>query len=220
VLGELAASLAHEVRNPLTGVRSLAQRLAEEEVSDEKRRKYAGVILEESARVERLVANLLGIARRGQKTEGRSRTELAPLFEDLSLLTQGRAERTQVRIAVSAGKTSADAPREPLAQALLNLLLNAVNHSPPGGVVTLAAKDTPGGVMLSVSDQGPGVPVSERERIWEAFHTSGAGTGLGLAVVRRLAEDGGWTLQVGTAAGGGAEFTIFIPSASDAVTTS
>ena len=63
-VGELSASLAHEIRNPLTGVRSLAQRLADDEVPEERRRRYAGVILEEVGRVERLVTNLLGIARR------------------------------------------------------------------------------------------------------------------------------------------------------------
>jgi signal transduction histidine kinase len=216
VLGELAASLAHEVRNPLTGVRSLAQRLAEEDVDDEKRRRYAGVILEESARVERLVANLLGIARRAPRPGAPGRTELAPLFEDLSLLTQGRAERAQVRIAADAGRAAADASREPLAQALLNLLLNAVNHSPAGATVTLSAAAGSGGTRIWVRDQGRGVPAEDRERIWEAFHTSGDGTGLGLAVVRRLAEEAGWTLEVADAPGGGAEFTIFIPAASPA----
>ncbi|HWK90364.1 MAG TPA: histidine kinase dimerization/phospho-acceptor domain-containing protein, partial [Longimicrobium sp.] len=84
VVGELSASLAHEIRNPLTGVRSLAQRLAEDDVEEGKRRRYAGVILEEVGRVERLVANLLGIARRAPRVvAGDAVTPLAPLFDDL-----------------------------------------------------------------------------------------------------------------------------------------
>jgi signal transduction histidine kinase len=215
VVGELSASLAHEIRNPLTGVRSLAQRLAEEEIPDDKRRRYASVILEEVGRVERLVANLLGIAKRAPRVRdpGES-TPLAPLFEDLGLLVAGRAEKAGVRLSLDARGLSAPGAREPLAQALLNLLLNAVAASPPGGAVSLAAREVAGGLEITVRDAGPGVPRDQRELIWEPFHTGGAGTGLGLAVVRRLSREEGWTAEVGDAPGGGAEFRIVIPAAS------
>lgn len=212
VLGELAASLAHEVRNPLTGVRSLAQRLAEDDVDEAKRRRYAGVILEETGRVERLVANLLGIVKRAPRADRSERTPLAPLFEDLQLLMQARAERAAVRVTAEAGRLVADTPREPLAQALLNLLLNAVRHSPAGGRVSLSADAGAAGVVIAVADQGPGVPLAERERIWDAFQTGSDGTGLGLAVVRRLAEEEGWSVRVDDAPGGGARFTLTVPA--------
>jgi signal transduction histidine kinase len=212
VVGELSASLAHEIRNPLTGVRSLAQRLAEEEIPEEKRRRYASVILEEVGRVERLVANLLGIAKRAPRVRDASaRTPLAPLFEDLALLVTGRAEKARVRVSVDGAGLTAHSPREPLAQVLLNLLLNAVEHTPAGGAVTLAARTLDGGTAIAVRDGGPGVPREDRERIWEPFHTGGAGTGLGLAVVRRVAREEGWTVEVDDAPGGGAEFRIVIP---------
>jgi signal transduction histidine kinase len=213
VVGELSASLAHEIRNPLTGVRSLAQRLAEEEIADDRRRRYASVILEEVGRVERLVANLLGIAKRAPRVrDADARTPLAPLFEDLALLVTGRAEKAGVRVWVDAGGLTAHSPREPLAQALLNLLLNAVEHTPAGGTVSLAARPAGGGTAVAVRDRGPGVPRDQRERIWEPFHSGGAGTGLGLAVVRRVAREEGWTVEVDDAPGGGAEFRIVIPA--------
>ncbi|HEY7771422.1 sensor histidine kinase, partial [Longimicrobium sp.] len=215
VVGELSASLAHEIRNPLTGVRSLAQRLAEEEIPDDKRRRYASVILEEVGRVERLVANLLGIARRAPRVrDAGESTPLGPLFEDLGLLVAGRAEKAGVRLHLDARGLTAPGAREPLAQALLNLLLNAVAASPAGGTVSLAAREVSGGLEIMVRDAGPGVARDQRELIWEPFHTSGAGTGLGLAVVRRLSREEGWTAEVGDAAGGGAEFRIVIPAAS------
>jgi len=209
VVGELAASLAHEIRNPLTGVRSLAQRLAEDEVEEAKRRRYAGVILEEVGRVERLVANLLGIARRAPRHEtGDAQTPLAPLFEDLALLVGGRAEKARVRLVADGAGVSAPAAREPLAQALLNLLLNALAHAPEGTSVELRARETADAVELTVRDHGPGVPPEARERIWEPFHSGSGGTGLGLAVVRRLAREHEWKVEVGDAVGGGAEFRL------------
>lgn len=215
VVGELAASIAHEVRNPLTGVRSLAQRMAGEDVDPERRRQYAAVIVDEVGRVDRIVGNLLALARR-ESVAGWSGepTPLAPLFQDLGLLTAARAERAGVRLEVDARQTVAPAPREALAQALLNLLLNAIRHSPPGGVVRLTAR--PGDpVEIRVCDQGPGVPPGDRDRIFEAFHTGSAdGTGLGLSVVRRLARDLDWELTVDDAPDGGAVFRVRVPARS------
>jgi signal transduction histidine kinase len=215
VVGELAASLAHEIRNPLTGVRSLAQRLYEEELDPARTRRYGGVILEEVGRVERLVANLLGVARRpaAAAPAGPAVTPLGPLFDDLALLVSGRAQREGVRIAADASGASVAAPREPVAQVLLNLLLNAVAHAPRGTTVALSARTAGPAVELAVRDAGPGVPAADRARIWEPFHSGGDGTGLGLAVVRRVAGERGWTVSVDDAPGGGAEFRLRIPAA-------
>ncbi|HEX8362367.1 MAG TPA: HAMP domain-containing sensor histidine kinase [Longimicrobium sp.] len=213
VLGELSASVAHEVRNPLTGMRSLAQRLAEDDVDDAKRRRYAAVIIEEAERVERIVANLLGFARRATvHSEPGAQTPLAPLFDDLVLLVEAHARKGGVTVAADAGGAVAAAPREALAQATLNLVLNAIRHTPSGGSVRLGTRSAAGGVEVVVSDTGPGVPAGERERIWEPFRSEGGGTGLGLAVVRRLARELGWEARVGDAPGGGAEFSIRVPA--------
>jgi len=213
VVGELAASLAHEIRNPLTGVRSLAQRLAEDEIEESKRRRYAGVILEEVGRVERLVANLLGVARRAPRVDaGDARTVLAPLFEDLALLVNSRAEKARVRLVIDANGTAAHAAREPLAQAILNLLLNAIAHAPEGTAVELRARPHAAGADITVRDHGAGIAAGELERIWDPFYTGGTGTGLGLAVVRRLAREHEWTVDASNAADGGAEFRLHVPA--------
>ena len=218
VLGELAAVVAHEVRNPLTGVRSLAQRLAEEQVEDDRRRRWAGLILEETARVERLVSNLLDVARRAPRPAGPARTELAPLFDDLALLVGARATRAGVTLLLEPRGLTAAVPREPLAQALLNLLLNAIAHSPAGGRVELLAQraEEPGegAIELLVRDQGPGIPVAERERVFDAFQSARAGgTGLGLSIVRRLVTDMGGRVQIADAPAGGAELRLRLPGA-------
>lgn len=212
-VGELAASVAHEVRNPLTGVRSLAQRMAEEDVDPERWRRYARVIVDEVERVDGIVGKLLDVARRRPDDAGDDRgpTALAPLFDDVVLLTAARAEGAGVDLRADAGAVVAPAPREPLAQVLLNLVLNAIRHTPEGGTVRIAA-DGADSVTVSVRDSGPGVPPEERERIFEPFHAAGTdGSGLGLSVVRRIARERGWTVDVGDAPGGGAEFRVEIP---------
>ncbi len=212
-LGELAASFAHEVRNPLTGVRSLAQRLAEDDIADDSRRRYAAVILEETGRIDRIVEHVLSLGRRGGRVEtGSGPTELDALFDDLRLLVASRAQRAGVRIETEASGLSAAARRDLIAQALLNLLLNAIAHTPRNGRVTLAARSDGSSVIVSVSDQGPGVPREERERIFEPFYSSRPdGAGLGLSVVRTVARESGWRVDVDDAPDGGACFRLCIP---------
>jgi signal transduction histidine kinase len=135
----------------------------------------------------------------------------------------GRARRAQVTVErdASAASESSDgsgacvaAPRDALAQALLNLLINAISHTPAGGRVRLTASaDAAQRVTIRVTDTGPGVPPAAREQIFDPFHTRGIGAGLGLAVVRRLARELGWQLGISDAAGGGACFQITLPAA-------
>ena len=218
MVGELTASFAHEVRNPLTGVRSLAQRLAEDEVDEPTRRRYAEVIVREVGRVERIVADLLGLSRRSAaRAPETGSTELAPLFDDLRILLTPRADRSNVEIRADSGGLRVSASRETLAQAVLNLLLNAIEHSPVGGRVDLRAMLDDAAVVIAVRDQGPGVPTTERERVFEPLYSLRGGSGLGLAVVRRIATESGWTIDVADAPGGGAVFRIRLPLAAHAV---
>ena len=214
LLGELSASIAHEVRNPLTGMRSLAQTLAEEpDVDAERRRRYARVVLDEIGRLERMVDNLLGLARRSGPAYGTGPTELASLFDDLGLLVQAQARRRHVALDVRAHGLAVAAPREALAQALLNLLLNAIAHSPEGGRVALWAHDRGDTVQLTVRDTGRGIAPADRERVFQPFTSdSEGGVGLGLSVVRRIADELDWTLEVDDAPGGGAELRITVPA--------
>ena len=215
LLGELAASFAHEVRNPLTGVRSLAQRLADDDVNEEKRRRYAGVIVSEVERVEALVGRLLDLARRRAPAAAREMVDvpLAPLLDDVALLVQGRAERAGVTVQVDGGALAARGTREALAQVLLNLVLNAVAHSPAGGTVRCTTRDAGSTVAIAVRDQGAGVPAAARERLFEPFESAAGGTGLGLAVSRRLVEEMGGTIRLVDVAEGGAVFEVLLPAA-------
>lgn len=214
VLGELAATIAHEVRNPLTGVRSLAQRIATEEVGADKRRQYAQVILDETARVEALVANLLDLSRRGSRQPSPdAQTKLATLIGDLRLLVNARAADKMIEVQIDVpDNLVVNAPRDVLAQAALNLMLNAIAHSPRNSVVQVLAHENGDGAQLTIRDSGPGIPSADRERIFQPFYTTRAeGTGLGLSVVRHIAREEGWSITVADAPGGGAEFRLVIP---------
>jgi signal transduction histidine kinase len=213
LLGELSATIAHEVRNPLTGVRSLTQLLADPGVDDDTRRRYTAIILEEIARLDRIVGNLTGLAKRSASAAPLTEVAVRPLFEDLVMLVEPRARRGGVTLQCGAGDVTVRTQRDALAQALLNLLLNAVAQAPEGSAVHLDARRENGATVVSVRDHGPGVPADMRQRIFEPFHTAG-GVGLGLTVVRRLADEHGWRVAVTAADGGGACFHITLPGTS------
>jgi signal transduction histidine kinase len=217
LLGELAATVAHEVRNPLTGIRSVAQRLAEgdEQVSPERRARFAQLIVSEVDRLDRFVGGLLAVARR--EPEGGAigvapPTALPALLEDLEALVAARAARAGVRLAFATAVPAVAAPRGPLAQALLNLALNAVAHSPAGGTVEIRVAADAAGTHLSVRDVGPGLPPGAADSLFTPFAPGARGTGLGLAVVRRVADAHGWRVRAEDAPGGGARFTVTVPA--------
>ena len=215
VAGEIAAMIAHEVRNPLTGVRSLAQRIAEDTVDDERRRRYASLIVREVDRVERMVGALLGASARRPGAGGATETPLRELFDDVSLLVTQRFGRTGVQLVVDATALAVAAPREPLAQVLLNLLLNAADQAPAGTRVRMGARpDGVRAVELLVEDRGPGVKDEDRDTIFTPFYSGTGGSGLGLAVVRRLCDEYGWGVRIDDTDGGGATFVVTLPAAS------
>jgi signal transduction histidine kinase len=216
LLGEIGATVAHEVRNPLTGIRSLAQRLGGEEVlSPERRARFATLIVGEVDRLDRFVGGLLALARRdahGSPPGEPAHTEAVALLDDLAALVAARAERSGVRLALAAEVGAVAAPRGPLAQILLNLLLNAVAHSPAGGTVHVRVHADAAATHCTVRDEGPGLP-PDADALFAPFTPGARGTGLGLAIARRVADARGWSVAGANAPGGGACFTLTVPAA-------
>jgi signal transduction histidine kinase len=202
VLGEFAAGVAHEVRNPLASMRMTLQLLGEglrgKDAED------LQVVLDEVRRLEGSVEDLLLYAA-GSPRLAREPVDLAAVAREAARVLERQAVHLGVPIEVEEApgtpRVSGDPAR--LRTCATNLLLNAVQASPRGGKVRARASAADTGAALEVADEGPGIPPEVGERIYEPFFTGRpGGTGLGLAVTRRIAEAHGGSLTFRSGAGG------------------
>ena len=220
---QFAASAAHELRTPLAGLRLYSDMLAEGLGDPGKIHTYAQRVADESERLGRVVANVLGFTRieRGTLKVQAAPGDLAGLVRECVTRQQPALEATGAHLAVAIASDLPAVKFDPdaIAQIIQNLLDNAEKHTRHAGnrtiYVTLAAGN--GTVELRVADHGPGVPARMRRHLFEAFQRSNeadapAGIGLGLVLVKALAEAQGATVAYTDNAGGGAQFTIALPT--------
>jgi two-component system sensor histidine kinase HydH len=211
-VGQLAAGVAHEVRNPLTSIKMLVQLAIEDKTGLP--RDDLWVIESEVRKMEHSLQMFLDFAR-PPKPERRL-LNLHDVIGGVLGLTRGRAEKQKVAVRVQAPSEpillTADAGQ--LQQVLVNLVLNAFDAMPAGGVLTLTVRRAGVWLEIDVSDTGNGVPMELMPRLFQPF-VSGkdTGLGLGLAISLRIAEDHGGTIFVANQTGEGATFTIRLPVA-------
>jgi|GEM_PF-1638101 len=204
-IGRLAAGIAHEVRNPLGVIRASASLVQEHFAAADDAHRACRFIVEETDRLDGLIASLLAFAR---PTELALRAvEVGPLVERAEALARevvrARGVSLARRDADAAGATVTADP-DLLVQLLLGLVTNAAEAAAPGGAVELRVRRDAGGVVLAVADDGPGVDPAHRERIFEPFFTTkDRGTGLGLAMADRIARAHGGSLRLVPGAGAG-----------------
>ena len=213
-VGELAAAVAHEVNNPLTGILGYAELLMDELPEDDPRHDEASVIRDEAVRARSIVKALLEFARPRQPQ--RIPTNLNDLARSTLELVRFRASAADVRIAADYGElpcleVDADAFR----QVLLNLFNNAIDAMPRGGRLNLATVDTAERVGIRVTDEGIGMDEGTRGRIFTPFFSTrsvvGESNGLGLSVSLQIVESHGGTIEVESAPGKGSAFTVWLP---------
>ncbi len=208
-LGRMAATVAHEIKNPLSAIKSIAQVMREDEGLRNEYERDLGLIVGETDRLSQSVTQLLSFARRESPAgQPLSVDELVRSVVDLfraSATEQGIVLDAQVKVEAELAGKSVSALRD----ALSNLLLNALQSTPPGGRVEMVAAKADGELVISVQDSGSGVPVDLRERIWEPFFTTRQrGTGLGLAIVRKRVQEVGGTAVLVSGNGNGALFQL------------
>lgn len=218
---EFMAAVSHEMRTPIAAMGLLSENL-ESGVAERagQREEHTKLIREECARLGGLVDNVLAFTR-GQKPEPFEAFDVPAMVEDAAALVQPLARRRSIDLEIKISKFTAspDGEVSALRRAVLNLLDNAVKHTPHGGKVTCTALEIDeSSWQIEVSDNGPGIPLGERKRIFDAFYRIGdelrrttPGTGLGLALVKRTAETHGGSIKVNDAPGGGARFTLSLP---------
>ncbi|MBI2186638.1 MAG: PAS domain-containing protein [Acidobacteria bacterium] len=220
---DFVANVSHELRTPLTAIRGYVEALADAHDGAEsaETRGFVEVIARQTARMERLVADLLRLARLDARQEtidvapcdvgqicAAVRTDLAPAID---------ARRQRVTISVDDAARTVPADAAKLHDIVRNLVENAVNYSPEAAEIHLEAARRNGAVDIVVSDSGPGIPPSDLTRVFERFYrvdrsrARPGGTGLGLAIVRHLVELHGGRVRAENRPEGGARFTVTLP---------
>ena len=226
-VAELSATLAHEIKNPLASIRSAAELLAKVPGSDDDTRTLTKLVQRESDRLSRLLSEFLDFARTGVTSV--RRVDLVEVAHHAAALVANhpdKPERVAIKELFPSTPLVVVGDDDLLHRAIFNLLLNAVQASPPGGEVRLEAAElayhqlppqaerfTRGAMMLQVTDQGRGIPDAIKERLFEPFVTTKAGgSGLGLSIVHRAVEaHHGFILVDGNGTGAGTRFTVILP---------
>lgn len=211
-IGELAASLAHEIRNPLASIEGAASILEQPETSDEIRNELFGIIRKECRRLNQLLTNLLEFAK--PRTPQLQMVKLERVVDSVIMLLTHNAQRSRItmRKTVAAPLPPLEWDPEQLKQVILNLTLNAIQAMPSGGDVEVILKSTASDVVISVKDRGPGIDSQNLERIFDPFFTTKAtGTGLGLSVAHRIVTQHRGVLTAENNPDGGTTFSVILP---------
>jgi PAS domain S-box-containing protein len=212
-LGEMAAKIAHEIRNPLVSIASVLQVMADDVGERSPLYHDLGRIRRELDRLDAIVTDFLEFAR--PRPLRRRSVDLASLVREAMRLAATRLSERGVRVRLELdGAPPAWADEAALVQVLWNLLRNAADAVRPGGEVVICARAEDGGVELSVRDDGVGIAPEVRERAFEPFFsTKPRGTGLGLAICRKIVEDHGGRIAMSSAEGEGTRVRVWLPPA-------
>ena len=223
---DFISGVSHEFRTPLTQIRMFTELMADGKLrTEEEWKRSTAVINREARRLTHLVENILYFSRMGRAPASQGPRETVAVQDTLRDLTEAftplaLARETTLEVEVRPGDAVALAPRSGVYQMMANLLDNALKYGPRGQRVRVVGEAQGGWVRLAVEDQGPGIPPGERDRIWDPYHrlqrdVEGVerGSGIGLSVVKRLAEGAGGRVWVEAQEGGGTRFVVELPAA-------
>jgi two-component system, NtrC family, sensor histidine kinase HydH len=210
-LGELSAGMAHEIRNPLGAIKGTAEILREGVAQEDPKREFADILITEVDRLNRVLEDFLRFARPAPVEMGRF--SLHQVVGDVLDLTRQQALRNKVEV-----KTDLDQDiqvpglGEQIQQAVLNLVLNALQAMPEGGRLDVSTTNLDNEIQVQVRDSGPGIAPEDRGRIFNPFVTTRtSGTGLGLAITQRIVQSHEGRILLQSEPGQGACFTLCLP---------
>ncbi|MBM4081034.1 MAG: GAF domain-containing protein, partial [Planctomycetes bacterium] len=211
-VGEMAAHVAHEIRNPLVTIGGFARIILRALDETSPQVAHAKIIVEEVLRLENILKNVMDFTKPSapQKTQA----DINRILEDTCDLALSQASATGIALSKSLDPRAARLNADPaqMKQALLNIIRNAVESMDAGGRLALQTQADTRTVTVVISDTGKGIPPEDLNRIFDPFFTTKPqGTGLGLAVTRKIIEDHGGEIRVASAVGQGTTFTITLP---------
>ncbi|MGA2747557.1 MAG: HAMP domain-containing sensor histidine kinase [Verrucomicrobiota bacterium] len=218
------SSVSHELRAPIASVRLMAENLERGSVAEpRKQNEYFGFIAQECRRLSSLIENILDFSRieQGRKQYEFEPVNLAAMARQTIQLMEPRAADRQVQLesAIPDNAESAEADGKAIQQALVNLIDNAIKHSPKGACVRVGLDCAPDWFQLWVEDKGDGIPAAEHDKIFERFYRRGSelrretqGVGIGLSIVKHIVEAHAGKILVRSQPGRGSRFTISLPA--------
>jgi two-component system, NtrC family, sensor kinase len=212
-VGKLAAGVAHEINNPLTGILTFAEELHDDLAEDDPAREDAAVIIRETMRCRRIVRDLLDFSRQDQPD--RQLTCIGPIIDRTLGLVANQASFHDIRFRRDLEECRLRIKVDPnqIQQVLLNLIINSRDAMKGKGRIAISSGERDERVVVQIADRGCGISREQLERIFEPFYTTKGeqGNGLGLAVVRSIIEQHGGTIQVESTVGQGSSFSIALP---------
>jgi two-component system phosphate regulon sensor histidine kinase PhoR len=220
---EFVSAVSHEMKTPLTSIKAYVELLADGDAEDEATRdEFLGVITSQTARLQRLIDNLLNLARieAGVVSVNKQARSLNELLEEAAEVVRPAAEAKRIMLQrdLSPMYLGVLADRDMLLQSAINLLSNAVKYTPDGGTVTLRSRMADGQAVFEVADTGVGLSPEDSEKVFEKFYrvkkdqNMASGTGLGLPLAKHIVEDvHGGRLTVESELGKGSTFRAALP---------
>ncbi len=215
-IGEMAASIAHELKNPLVSIGGFAKRLEKKIPADLPEHKYAGTIVREVTRLEKMLSEVLSFSKKA--TICYMDCDISGIIEDSLAVVSSSLEESGIRVSKSIApeKLQIHGDCQQLKQVFINLFFNAQEAMKSGGVLQVTVAPATLGqrkaLAVKVSDSGGGIPLEILNNIFNPFFTTKAsGTGLGLAIVHRIITNHGGKIEINNRPGIGAEFTVTLP---------
>jgi two-component system sensor histidine kinase HydH len=212
-LGELSAGMAHEIRNPLGSIKGAVEILQDDYSENDPKYEFIKILLKETDRLNHILQEFLGFAR--PRTPEFQYADVNGIIESVLLLVSQQAKTARVdvekRLDPGVGRRSVDA--DLLKQAILNIVLNAIQAMPKGGTLTVSSEANAGMLGLTFEDTGTGMNDETKKKLFSPFFTTKkTGTGLGLAITYRIIENHAGSITVESEQGKGTKFIVSLPA--------
>jgi len=215
LVGRMAERIIHDLKNPLSAVVAFARVLGDNRLTEDRRQEAADRAIAQVRRIEGMVREILDFSRGESPQLEKQRVPVGRLLEELEPDLGVTCSQQGIELRLGAAPVcDVEADLHYLQRALANITANAVEAMPEGGTLGVELECRDGGVQISVTDTGPGIPAEIAERLFEPFVTHGKpnGTGLGLASAKAIVEAHGGRIEVGSRRGAGATFRVWLPT--------